>query len=374
MTKLRHLIAYLETVAPPSLQASYDNSGLIVGDLDVDISGVLITLDCTEKIVEEAIDEGCNIIVAHHPIVFSGLKSLTGKTYVERTVIKAIQNHIAIYAIHTNLDSVLSRGVNGYFAKLLELSSVKVLKPVSQAMMKLAIYVPEEDADKVANAVFNVGGGRLGDYEKASFKVSGVGTFKPLEDAKPYIGEIDKYQEVDEVKVEFVVPKVLAKSAISAAKIAHPYEEMAFDLYQLEQVSHPEFGIGAIGILDEPMDYSQFLQHVCDCMEIDSFKRTADTGKQIRKIAVCGGSGSFLLQNAILSGADAFITSDFKYHEFFDAENKIVICDIGHYESEIRTIDLLFELISDRFGTFAVRLTQRDTNPVNLFISTDISH
>ena len=368
------LVSALESLAPPALQMGYDNSGLLVGEPDAEITGVLVTLDCLEATVREAVDTGCNVIVAHHPIVFSGLKRLTGRTYVERTVMAALRAGVAIYAIHTNLDSVLREGVNGRLSAKLGLRDVRVLQPSKDALSKLAVYVPEAHADAVAEALWAAGAGRIGRYGEASFRTRGTGTFRPLPGANPAIGQAPADGEaegpretVTEEKVEVVVPRVLAKAALRAAREAHPYEEMAYDLYDIEG-THDDYGIGAVGELPEEMSYAEWLDHLCARLDISGLKVTADTGQAIRRVAVCGGSGASLLGVAKASGAQAFVTSDFKYHEFFDAEGAIVVCDVGHYESERHTTQLLYEYISTRFGTFAARMTQLDTNPARLHV------
>jgi len=373
MAKLRQLIAYLERVAPPALQASYDNSGLLVGNPDADVEGVLVSLDCTEDIVAEASNLGCNVIVAHHPIIFGGLKRITGRTYVERTVIKAIKHDIALYAIHTNLDSVLAQGVNGRIAERLGLEDVRTLSPSAETLRKLAVYVPSEHTDAVANAMFSAGAGRIGKYDRASFRARGEGTFRPLEGAAPSTGEVGQEERVEEEKLEVVVPAVLAKAVLAAARRVHPYEEVAYDLYKIES-NHPDFGMGAVGYLPSEMEHTEWLEYLCESMELEAVRCTADTRKPIRRVAVCGGSGSFLFPAARSQGADVFVTADYKYHEFFDAEGKVLICDIGHYESERFTIDLLYELISSRFDTFAARMTSRITNPVQLFVPSGSPH
>ena len=373
MAKLRQLIAYLERVAPPALQLSYDNSGLLVGDADLEVEGVLVSLDCTEEIVAEAVREGCNVVVAHHPIIFGGLKRLTGRTYVERAVIRAIREGVALYAIHTNLDSVLRRGVNGRIAERLGLERVRTLAPAADTLQKLAVYVPREHTDAVAEALFSAGAGQIGDYDQASFRVPGTGTFRPLDGARPAVGAVGAEERVAEDRLEVLVPRVLAKAALAAARRAHPYEEVAYDLIDVH-AEHPDFGLGAVGELPEAMAHEDWLEYLCDCMELDYVRATAPTGKPVRRVAVCGGAGQSLLRQARSAGADAYVTSDFKYHEYFDAEGRLVVCDVGHYESERFTVNLLYELISSRFDTFAARMTSRDTNPVRLFLPTGSPH
>ena len=387
--RLHHLTAALEALAPPALALPYDNSGLLVGEPDAEITGVLVTLDCLEATVQEAIDTGCNVIVAHHPIVFSGLKRLTGRTYVERVVMEALRAGVALYAIHTNLDSVLTQGVSGRLAAKLSLRGVTTLQPAANALQKLAVYVPMDPADlvdQVAAAMWAAGAGQIGHYDQASFRTAGTGTFRPLAGAEPAIGSAPAPTDADadavaaddtpaagaresvpEHKLEVVVPRVLAKAVLRAAREAHPYEEMAYDLYDVAG-HHPDYGMGAVGDLPEAMSYDAWLDYLCARLDIPGLKATADAGRPIRRVAVCGGSGSSLLDAARASGAEAYVTADFKYHEFFNAEDEIVICDVGHYESERHTTQLLYEYISTRFGTFAARMTQLDTNPARLYV------
>ena len=385
MPTVADLTAALETLAPPALQMAYDNSGLLVGAPDAEIRGVLVTLDCLEATVQEAVDAGCNVVVAHHPIVFGGLKRLTGRTYVERVVMRALRAGVALYAIHTNLDSVLAQGVSGRLAAKLGLRGVTTLQPTADALQKLAVYVPEDPAglvDRVAAAMWAAGAGQIGDYDQASFRTAGAGTFRPLPGANPAIGSAPAAdaaatadgtpaagarESVREHKLEVVVPRVLAKAVLRAAREAHPYEEMAYDLYDIAG-THPDYGMGAVGELPSGMAYDAWLDYLCARLALPGLKVTADTGVPIRRVAVCGGSGSSLLGAARGAGADAYVTADFKYHEFFDAEGEVVVCDVGHYESERHTIDLLQEFISRRFDTFAARKTQLDTNPTRLYV------
>ena len=366
-TTVAQLAAHLEAIAPPALQAAYDNSGLLVGEPATEITGVLCTLDCTEAVVDEAVAHGCNVVVAHHPIVFSGLKRLTGRTYVERVVMSALRQNVALYACHTNLDSVLARGVNGRIAAELGLRDVRVLAPTPDALQKLAVYVPTEHVDAVAEALWAAGAGQLGRYERASFRSGGTGTFRPLEGASPAAGAVGRDEAVAEVKLEVVVPRVLAQATLRAARRAHPYEEVAYDLYDVAGAHH-DFGAGAVGELERAVDAGEWLALLSERMGLRYVRHTAAPDRPIRRIAVCGGAGGFLLGAAKGAGADAFVTADYKYHEYFDAEGRLMICDIGHYESERFTIDLLYESIADRFRTFAARKSERDTSPVRLYI------
>ncbi|MCZ4407355.1 Nif3-like dinuclear metal center hexameric protein [Cryomorphaceae bacterium 1068] len=365
MPQIKDICIYLEQWAPPAYSESYDNVGLLVGDRDKEVNGILVSLDCTEAIIDEAIEKGCNLVVSHHPIVFKGLKSLTGKTYVERTILKAIKNGIALYAIHTNLDSVLT-GVNGRIADRLELVNRTILNPKKGGLNKLTVFVPKEDAEKVRTALFKAGGGVIGNYSSCSFNVEGTGTFRPEDGAKPTIGAIGKTQMQEESRVEIMFPGYLSSKMLAAMSASHPYEEVAYYLHSLEN-ENQYVGSGMIGELSEKMEASDFLSFLKDSMELKVVRHTKLLQMDIKRVAICGGSGSFLLGDAKRSGADVLITGDFKYHEFFDAEGELMIADIGHYESERFTIDLIADYLRENFTTFAVRLTEVNTNPIHYF-------
>ena len=364
--KLRDLTTFLESFAPLNYQEDYDNSGLIVGNPDQEINAALISLDCTEEIVDEAIKKGCNLIISHHPIVFKGIKKFNGKTYVERVVIKAIKNDIALYAIHTNLDHI-QQGVSGKICEKLGLTDAKVLSPKTGLLKKLMTYVPSEHIEPVRSALFIAGAGNIGKYSDCSFNAEGYGTFIASPDANPYVGEKGELHREPEVKVEVIFSSYQERAIVSALKQAHPYEEVAYDIYPLTN-AHEQVGAGMIASLEEEMSEIDFLHFVKERLSAKVIRHTALTGKPVKRVAVCGGSGSFLLKNAIAANADVFITADFKYHEFFDAENKLVIADVGHFESEQFTQELLFEIIRKNFANFALHLTEYNTNPINYLI------
>ncbi len=364
--KLSQLTTYLESLAPPAYQEDYDNSGLIVGHPDQDIFQALVSLDCTEAVVDEAIAKNCQVIVSHHPIVFKGLKRFNGKSYIERVVEKAIRNNIALYAIHTNLDNMMN-GVNARICQTLGLDNYRILAPKHNLLKKLVTYVPQSHAEAVRSALFAAGAGNIGNYSECSFNADGTGTFKAGPDTNPYVGEQGKQHHENEVRIETIFPAILESKILMALVLAHPYEEVAYDLYALTN-QHQQVGAGMIGELNTPVDEETFLFHIKEKMKAHVIRHTALTGKHIKKVAVCGGSGGFLLKQAIAAGADIFITADYKYHEFFDAEGKIVIADIGHFESEQFTQQLLYENITNKFINFAVRLTEVNTNPVKYFI------
>lgn len=364
--KIKEVISRLEELAPPSYQESYDNAGLITGDSSLDCTGIICSLDATEEVILEAKQKGCNLIVAHHPIVFGGLKKITGRTYVERAVIAAIKNDIAIYAIHTNLDNLLT-GVNAKMADKLGLQNRKVLLHKQNNLMKLIVFAPVKDADKVRDAIFKAGGGHIGKYSECSFNTKGKGTFKPGEGTDPHIGKIGKRETTDEEKLEVIFPAYLKEKLINTMVEAHPYEEVAYDIIPLGNYFQ-EVGSGLIGELAEPTDEQQFLHIVKEQFELDVIRHTPLLSKKVRRVALCGGAGSFLIKNALAANADVYITADVKYHEFFDAEDRMIIADIGHWESEQFTIDLLYDILKAYSPTFAVLKTEVRTNPVQYFL------
>lgn len=364
--QIKTLIQILDDLAPASYQESYDNAGLLTGDSNAECTGVLCTLDATEDVINEAIKKGCNLVVAHHPIIFGGLKKITGKNYVERTIIKAIKNDIAIYAIHTNLDNLLS-GVNKMMADKLGLVKRKVLQPRQSTLMKLVVFVPVSDAEKVRNALFEAGGGTIGKYSECSFSAKGTGTFRPGEGTDPHVGEIGKREILEEEKIEIIFPVYLKDKMLDAMLKAHPYEEVAYDLLQLSN-NFQEVGSGLVGELENEMNEVDFLALLKKQFGLSVFRHSPLLNKKVKKVAMCGGAGSFLIKTALGAGADFYITGDVKYHEFFDAENRMVIADIGHFESEQFTIELLYDILHSKFPTFAVLKSEVKTNPVNYFI------
>lgn len=363
--KMNEIISFLESIANPSLQEHYDNAGLITGSSDWECSGIVCSLDATEDVVKEAISRGCNLVVAHHPIIFGGLKTINGKNYVEKTIITAIKNDIAIYAIHTNLDNVLA-GVNGKMAKMIGLQNCSILLPKANTLKKLFTFVPADKAEQVRNAIFLAGGGQIGNYSECSFNTNGTGTFKAGPGTDPYVGTIGEQHQEKEVKIEVIIPAWLENTIVKAMKVAHPYEEVAYDVVPLSN-SHPQTGSGMIGDLDQPMEEKAFLSHLKSVFQLKTIRHTQLTGRPVKKIALCGGAGSFLISSALRSGADFYITADMKYHEFFDADGRMVIADLGHYESEQFTINLLQEILEQKFPTFAVLKTEVNTNPVFYF-------
>ena len=361
--KIKDVTSYLESIAPRSLQEDYDNSGLLTGDGSDEVTSILITLDCTESVIDEAVRRNCNLVVAHHPILFKGLKKLTGDTYVERVIIKAIKSGIAIYAIHTNLDNVIS-GVNRKIADKIGLNNLSILLPKRNTLSKLVTYIPRDHAEQVIQDLHEAGAGNIGDYKNCSFRVTGEGTYIPTGDATPWKGELNQLVKENEVRVEVILPTHCENNVLLALKKNHPYEEVAYYLSRLENVNQ-ETGAGIMGDLPEAEEPLAFLKGLKSKMNVNMIRYTALPADKIKKVAICGGSGSFLLKTAIARGADVFISADFKYHEFFDADGKILIADIGHYESEQFTKELLYEFLTEKFHTFAIIFSETVTNPIS---------
>lgn len=360
---IKDVTNYLESLAPKSLQEGYDNCGLLTGGFDDRVTGILVTLDCTEGVVEEAIKLECNLIIAHHPIIFKGLKKLTGQNYVERTIVKAVKNDIAIYAIHTNLDHVRS-GVNKKIAEKIGLLDTKILVPRKNTLCKLVTFVPLDQEAAILEALHNAGAGQIGNYTNCSFRVEGTGTFLPTAHAIPHVGEPGKIEETTEVRIEVIFPEHLTNELVGSLKKAHPYEEVAYYISRLEN-DNQEVGAGMIGNLPIEEEPKAFLERLKLVMNAKCVRYTPLIKRPIKKVAICGGSGSFLLLNAIQAGADAFVSADFKYHEFFDADGRILVADIGHFESEQYTKDLLKEVLEEKFPSFAINFSNTVTNPIS---------
>lgn len=357
------IIAHLDQFAPPLYQEPYDNSGLLTGSPTWPAHKALIALDCTEPVVEEAIREGANLIIAHHPILFKSLKRLTGKTFVERTLIKAIRHDIAIFAMHTNLDNVRT-GVSQRMAQTLGLDQIRVLQPARQTLQKLTTFVPLADTERVLSALHEAGAGQIGKYSACSFRVEGTGTFRPGDSAEPAIGKRGQLEQVNEHRIEVIFPTPARNAVMAALRGAHPYEEVAYYLQTLEN-ENQDVGSGVIGEFEKEMPTSEVLLLLKEKFHAACVRHTAIVKPRVRTLALCGGAGSFLLPRAIQAGADLFISADFKYHEFFDADGQITVADIGHYESEQFTKDLISEVLREKFPTFAVNFSKTITNPIS---------
>lgn len=363
--KIKAILDVLEEMAPLAYAEDFDNVGLLVGDTNTTATGVLVCHDALENVIDEAIRRECNLIVCFHPILFSGLKKITGKNYVERSVLKAIKNDIAIYAVHTALDNH-QQGVNKIFCDALGLTNTRVLIPKANFIQKLVTYTIPENATTLRNALFEAGAGKIGNYEDCSFTSQGMGSYMGNENSNPEIGERFEFVEATEIKIEVTFEKHLQSKILKALFQNHVYEEVAYEIYALQN-AHQNIGLGMTGELENPMDESEFLQLVKDKMQADGIRHSAFTGKKIQKVAVLGGSGSFAIGNAISAQADAFITADLKYHQFYEAENKLLLADIGHFESERYTKNYIVDYLTKKIPNFAIILSEENTNPVKYF-------
>lgn len=363
--KIADIIGVLEQAAPRALQEDYDNSGLQLGDAGSVCSGVLLSVDVTPAVVAEAVANGCNLIVSHHPLLFKGLKNITGRTDVERCVTLAIKNDIAIYSAHTSLDNARG-GVSFEMASMLGLSDCRPLEPLSGRFMKLVTYVPGSHADTVREAIFDAGAGRMGNYDSCSYNISGNGSFRALDGADPFVGSIGELHFEDEVRIEVIVPTWKADAVERALIDSHPYEVPAYEFVRIENPCR-SLGAGCVGNLASPMIPAEFVDLVKARFVSPVARCTSviNTDRPVFKVALCGGSGGSLISRAVASGADAYITSDTRYHDFVDYSDKILIVDIGHHESESCTKQIFYRLITDFFPNFAVRYAHTDLNPIN---------
>ena len=360
--KIKDILSVLEEMAPLAYAEDFDNVGLLVGDTNSEATGILVCHDALESVIDEAIAKKHNLVVCFHPILFSGIKKITGKNYVERAVLKAIKNDIAIYAVHTALDNH-QNGVNKIFCDALGLINTKVLVPKQNFIQKLVTYTIPENVEKLRNALFDAGAGKIGNYEDCSFNSKGIGTYMGNENSNPEIGERFEFVEADEIKIEITFEKHLQSKILKALFSNHVYEEVAYEIYELQNV-HQNIGLGMIGELPGEMNEADFLQFVKEKMECGGIRHSDFTEKKIKKVAVLGGSGSFAIKNAIQAGADVYLTADLKYHNFYEAENKLLLADIGHFESERYTKNYIVDYLTKKIPNFAVDLSQINTNPV----------
>jgi len=360
---LSEITTFLTSRIPLSLQENYDNCGLLLGDAHAEITGAIICLDITDEVLSEAVEKNCNLVISHHPMIFSGIKSLTGRTATERLVIRAIRENIAVFALHTNLDNHFE-GVNHLLCNKLGILNAEILRPMTGILRKLVTFCPSSFAGQVREAIFNAGAGQIGNYDNCSYNTQGEGTFRALEGANPFVGEVGKLHTETEVRIETIFPAYLENDVIAAIKQAHPYEEVAFDIYPLAN-KHIRIGAGMTGTLPEAVDAEEFLVSVKEILSIGCIRHTNLKNKKIQKIAVCGGSGSFLINDAIFCNADIYMTGDIKYHDFFIPGNGMILADIGHFESEQFTKELIYTLLKKKFTTFALFISGTNTNPVN---------
>ncbi len=360
--KIKDIIAAIEEMAPLALQENYDNSGLQVGNIMHEAKAVLLCLDVTEAVIDEAVALGCNLIISHHPLAFKPFKSLTGKNYIERCMIKACKYDLTIYAAHTNIDNS-QFGINNYVARLLNLKNVRVLSPMEGQLMKLVVFVPVNHLENVRTALFDAGAGTIGEYDCCSYSAAGNGTFKAGKGTDPFCGHIGQFHTEAELRLEVILPAFKKPDIQRAVLSSHPYEEPAFDFYKIENKWN-QAGSGIVGTLEEPMEQDEFLYYMKDTLRLNTVMHSCYTEKMVHEIAICSGSGAFLIPEAIRYGADVFITGEAKYNDFYNVEDKILLAVLGHYESEIFTKDLFFEILSKKYPNFAVNKSGYDENPV----------
>jgi dinuclear metal center YbgI/SA1388 family protein len=363
--KIAEIARYLETLSPLALQEDYDNCGLLVGDPDAEFQKALLCLDLTEEVMEEAAGKQCNLVISHHPFIFRGLKKLTPGQPETAIIIKAIRQNIAVYAIHTNLDNTL-HGLNALVLSKIGISRYRILSPKTDMLLKLAVFCPVDHAGKVRLALFEAGAGQIGNYDCCSYNVNGEGTFRASEDANPFVGEKNTVHVEKETRIEVIFPRYLENRVLAALRAAHPYEEVAYDLYALQN-KLLQAGAGLVGELDDPCGESQFLERVKHNLRIPVVRHSPLLSKPVKTVALCTGSGSFLIREAISAKADVYLTADLKYHDFFGMENKLILVDIGHYESEQWVKEWLFAALIEKFPTFAFLISEVNTNPVHYF-------
>ena len=360
--KIKEIVSALDRFAPLPLQDGFDNAGLQIGLTEAEATGALLCLDVTEAVLDEAIALGCNLVISHHPLIFKGYKSITGKDYVERCILKAIRNDMVLYAAHTNLDNAKG-GVNYKIAEKIGLKHLQVLEPKRNSLLKLVTFVPTEQAERVRKALFAAGCGNIGGYDSCSYNLKGEGTFRAGENTHPFCGSIGELHREEEVRIETILPSYKKGEVVRALLSAHPYEEPAFDLYPLEN-EWTQAGAGIVGELETPETELEFLKRIKKIFEVECVKHNRLTGREIQKVALCGGAGAFLIPQAIRSGADIFITGEIKYHDYFGHEDEILLAEIGHYESEQYTKEIFYSIIRDLFPNFALHSSKINTNPI----------
>ncbi len=363
--KIKDIINYLETWAPLTLQESYDNSGLLVGDPQNTVKSVNITLDVTEKVIDETLEMGANLLIAHHPLIFKGLKKIGNHHWLDRCLVKAIKNDLCIYGIHTNLDNIKT-GVNAKIADRIGLENTSILQPVKGRLQKIVTFIPKENTESVLEKLYEAGAGNIGNYDQCSFRVAGKGSFRPNDNANPTIGKANQQEFVEEDRVELIYPDHMSGQILQALKNAHPYEEVAYYQQSLQNTNQ-DIGAGMIGSLPKEMKTMDFFEHLKKSMNLKTFRHTEIVKEKVRKIALCGGSGSFLLERAKSKKADVFISGDFKHHDFFEANQELIIADIGHFESEVFTKDLIYDELKEKFANIALHLSEVNTNPIQYY-------
>lgn len=356
---LKEFIRQLEAEIPSAIQESYDNTGLQVGNINAEVSKALICMDITYEVLEEALTQSCDLIISHHPLLFHSIKRIDASRNPGKLIHFAVKNDIAIYSLHTSIDKY-QFGVSYALAERLNLLEIRVLQPEKDLLKKLVTFCPTAQSASLRNALFNAGAGHIGNYDSCSFNIEGKGTFRALEGTNPYVGKPGELHTEDESRIEVIFPKWKKESLLKALLANHPYEEVAYDIYPLEN-NLENTGLGAIGNLKTSIEAKDFILKIQKEFNNNPLRFNKYSGK-ISRVAVCGGSGASLLEHAISAGADAFISADMKYHDFQAASERILMIDAGHYETEIQVLHLIKELISEKIPTFASLISETDTN------------
>jgi dinuclear metal center YbgI/SA1388 family protein len=360
--KIHEIVSTLNNSAPLQLQEDFDNSGLQIGNQNDEISGILLTIDITPEVVEEAAKYNCNLIISHHPLIFGKLRKITGANYIEKSIILAIKNNIAIYCGHTNFDQTYE-GVSAKMCDKLGLTNRKILAPKSNILKKIAVFVPLSHAEKVRTVMFEAGGGHIGNYDCCSYNVEGKGSFRANENSNPFVGSKGELHFETEIKIEMVYPEYLEEKIVSNMLDTHPYEEVAYDLIKLDNKNNLT-GFGMIGCLKVEISEKELLDKIKTSFGLETLRHSKLLNEPVSKIALCGGSGASFIETAKNTGAQVYISGDIKYHDYFLAENKILIIDIGHYESEQFTKEIFYDIINKKNINFAIRFSEINTNPI----------
>jgi len=355
--KIKEVISFLENKFPLSWQEDFDNSGIQCGDKERDITGVVVCFDMSEVVIEEAISKGANMVVSHHPIIYRDvIKRIEPTNRVGKILCKALENKILLYSMHTNIDSGKAGG-NSLFAQKLELQKLSVLSPKENEFCKLVVFVPSENSVFLRDALFKAGCGNIGNYSHCSFSCEGIGSFKPLADANPHIGQHNRIERVEEERIEMIFSKIKKRQIVEALYQHHPYEEPAFDIFALEN-TNKDIGLGRVGFLPQPMVAADFIHYVKQKLNVELVRFSGNSKAEISKVAVCGGGGASHIKDALTAGADAYITGDLKYHDFFIPENKMLLVDIGHFEGEHFIREIITSLLKEKFKNFSTYFTE----------------
>ena len=355
--KIKEVIQFLEQKFPLHWQEDFDNCGVQCGDKERELTGIVVCFDMSEAVIDEALAQGSNMVISHHPIIYKhGLKKIEPTNRVGKIIYKALENKILLYSMHTNIDSGKAGG-NVLFAKKLELQNLSVLVPKENQFCKLVVFVPAENSALLKEAMFKIGCGNIGNYSHCSYSCEGIGSFKPLTGVNPHIGKHNRLERVDEERIEMIFPKNIKRQVIETLYGHHPYEEPAFDIITLENQNR-EVGLGRIGLLPTSMLAKDFILYIKEKLNLDFVKFSGNRDAEIKKVAVCGGGGASFISEALTAGVNAYITGDLKYHDFFIPENKMLLIDIGHFEGEHFIREIITSLLQENFNTFATHFTE----------------